>query len=214
MYTDNNNYCEFSAIPDTDSPTSNAATVSGALLGGVAGSLSLLLLTSLLLLLLALVWTIKKYKVKKVDENEAQCNLDHRRPNKHEQRETEQQQQFQGDEAIEMKSSDAYMLTAQQIQTEDNVAYDLATPQIPTEDNVAYGQTTPQIPTEDNVAYDQATPQLHKEDNVAYGQAAPQIPTEDNVAYGQAAPQIPTEDNYYCQIESRYQNECEYEHIS
>ena len=183
LYTDNN-HCEFSAIPDTDSPTSNAATVSGALLGGVAGSLSLLLLTALLLLLLALVWTIKKYKVKKIDKNEAQCNLDHQRPKKHEQRETEQQQQFQDDEAIQMKSSDAYMLTAQQIQTEDNVAYDLATPQIPTGDNVAYGQATPQIPT------------------------------EDNVAYGQATPQIPTEDNYYCQIESSYQNECEYGHIS
>ena len=160
----------------------NTATVSVALLGGVA--LSLLLLTALLLLLLALVWIIKRYKVKKADENEAQCNLDHQKPKKNEQRETGQQHQRQGDEAIEMKSSDAYMLTAQQIQTEDNAAY---------------GQAIPQILTEDNAAYRQATPQ---------------IPTEDNVAYGQATPQISAEDNYYCQIESNYQNECEYEHIS
>ena len=131
--------------------STNAATVSVALLGGVA--LSLLLLTALLLLLLALVWTIKKYKVKKADENEAQCNLDHQKPKRSEQRETGQQQQRQGDEAIEMESSNAYMLTAQQIQTEDNVAYSQATPQIPIVDNVAYGQAEAQIPTEDNNYY-------------------------------------------------------------
>ena len=164
------------------STSTNAATVSGALLGGVTGSISLLLLTALLLLFLALVWTIKKHQVNKT---EAQCDLDHKNlmPKKSKQREIGQQQQHQDDEAIEMKSSDAYMLTAQQIQTEDNVAY---------------GQATSQIPTEDNVAY---------------GQATPQISTEDNVAYGQATPQISIEDNYYCQIESNYQNECEYEHI-
>ena len=52
----------------------------------------------------------------------------------------------------EMKSSNAYMFSAQQIQTEDNVAYGLATPQISAEDD--YRQIESQREESNDCEYD------------------------------------------------------------
>ena len=91
----------------------------GAVIGGVVGSL---LVLALLFLLLAPFWMTKKCR-RAVDPLHQQ-----EQPEKSDQREAIQQIQHQevGDEAMEMKSNDAYISTTRHnIPTEENVAYGL-----------------------------------------------------------------------------------------
>ena len=105
-----------SLISTGRSPGVSVALI-GAVIGGVAGAL-LVLAFLLLLLALALVWMTKKCK--------RAANFLHQQeqPEGKEQRKAvHQQQQHQYDEAIKMKSNDAYISTTRQIPIEDNRAY-------------------------------------------------------------------------------------------
>ena len=104
-------------LPITEKQENENTTATGAVIGGVAGSL--LVLALFLLLLLALVLMTRKYK--------RAVNLLHeqKHPEGKEQREATHrvEQQHQDNEDMEMKSNDAYISTTHQIPTEDNVAY-------------------------------------------------------------------------------------------
>ena len=115
-----------------------------AVIGGVAGSLLVFILSLVLLLLLVprLVWRMKKYKLR-IAANNARYNHNRDQEPQLEGSKRLGEEQRRGDEDMMMEVNDAYISnTTQQILTEDNVAYGQATShgRMHTVDNVAYGQ--------------------------------------------------------------------------
>ena len=135
------------------SSTGIGVALIAAVVGGVAGSLLVFILTlTVLLLLLALVWITKKHK--RVAVNKAQYDMDHRQEPQPE-GSGRREEQHGNDEDTEMKSNEAYVSTSHLVLTADNALH-----------YVAYGQATPQMTTVDNVAYGQIGSVVHEYDDI------------------------------------------------
>ena len=124
----------------TSSQTTTAVSIStlaAVIIGGVAGSL-LIFALAFILLLLALLWMIRKNKLKRAAApNKTQFNQKSQ-PVEERSRELQRNEPQDGDEDIVMNV--AYISSAYQILTTDNVAYDQASPYglVPTVDNEGY----------------------------------------------------------------------------
>ena len=103
--------------------TVSISTLAAVIIGGVAGSL-LVFALAFILLLLALLWRIRKNKLKRAAApNKTQFN---QKSQPVEERELQRNEPRDGDEDMVMNV--AYISSTHQILTTDNVAYDQASP--------------------------------------------------------------------------------------